>query len=129
MNGLLLCLQTPAYMVRTYKVSPKTASTLLDTHPAMPTGSSQSGELVFYGTAAMGKTSGTMVELWRFNSAAAALAAQTDIMQVAGQGTSSSMSTWKKALAAAVPAQFNDALNAADEQVVILRPAKWSNWQ
>lgn len=129
--------QASTYLLRTYRVPAGTAAALLSSSSlSLPASNATAGELLFIGSTSIGSPArGSMVELWRFRSAADALAAS----QLAAAGSSGvgaaaqaaeaqqgGVAAWARALARAAP-EAADSVQQAE--VVVLRPAAWSNWQ
>lgn len=72
----------------------------------------------------------TVVELWKFASAADALRAQTEAAAATPAATAAASAApgfvaWKQQAAQLSP-ELSDHMSS---RLVVLRPAKWSNWQ
>lgn len=115
----------PAYILCTYQVPEESVAQLLSS-PAAVNGYSMpdnAGALVLVGSVALGTASGTIIELWRFPSAAAALQAQSGAAAASSNNHRGGgvVMAWRRAM---MPGIAVKQLNVA-----LLRPTKWSNMQ
>lgn len=111
-----------AYLLCTYELpaGAHLPSTSLSTAASSKeNGGSSAGDaqLMFVGSKAFGRPVGTVVELWRFPSAARALTAQQQCA-----GGSGPLQAWRQS---ALPS----GTVVMQQRVVLLRPTKWSNLQ
>jgi hypothetical protein len=123
--------QPPAYILRTYQVPPPAATKLLlaaeepgsrmhSIYTSTGTEAAAGGQLMLFGCTAMGQARGAMVELWRFDSSAAALAAEGALAPACLEEATTA---WRQEVGRIAPEA------AALEAVALLRPTKWSLWQ
>jgi len=116
----------PAYLLCTYQAPDEAVAQLLSSQAAVDGYSmpDNAGTLMIVGSVALGAAPGTIVELWRFPSAAAALQAQSDAAAAAGSNNQRGggvITAWRRAVMPGVVVK--------QQNVAQLRPTKWSNMQ
>jgi hypothetical protein len=116
---------SPAYMLCTYQVTDEAVAQLLSSQAAVNGYSTpdDAGSLIFVGSVALGRAPGTIHELWRFPSAAAALQAQSAAAAVSSnnQRGGGVITAWRRAMMPGIEIK--------QQNVALLRPTKWSNMQ
>lgn len=125
-QGAIVRPQVPAaYMLCTYQVPEEAVLQLLSSQTAMNghTIPGAAGSIVFVGSVALGAAPGTIIELWRFPSAAAALQAQCEVAAASSNNQRSDgvIMLWRRAVMPGVVVK--------QLRVALLRPTKWSNMQ